>query len=34
MNMNIRQNVFSALKAAMIKKDAKVVDILFHPELK
>ena len=28
MNMNIRQNVFSALKAAMIKKDAKVISTL------
>ena len=26
--MNIRQNVFSALKAAMIKKDAKVISTL------
>ena len=28
MNMNIRENVFSALKAAMIKKDAKVITTL------
>ena len=28
MNMNIRQNVFSALKTAMIKKDAKVISSL------
>ena len=28
MNMNIRQNVFSALKAAMIKKDVKVISTL------
>ena len=28
MSMNIRQNVFSALKAAMIKKDAKVISTL------
>ena len=28
MDMNIRQNVFTALKAAMIKKDAKVISTL------
>ena len=28
MNMNIRQNVFSSLKAAMIKKDPKVISTL------
>ena len=28
MDMNIRQNIFTALKAAMIKKDAKVISTL------